>query len=361
MKNVTAVICELNPLHKGHEYIIRHAREDADVLVLVMSGSFTQRSVPAVFDRYVRAEAAVRCGADLVVELPFPWCSYGVEGFARGGCAVAAAMGAGRLVFGSESGDFALLEKVADIKDSPGFGDAMKDADGGKKGSAEVFESVLRGFGVREELGPNDKLGAEYVRYGRRYGIGGFVPVKRRDSESASVIRDMMADGGKDVLKDLVPAGAYAVYENAAVCSSAEYDRILFTYARLQSRGEDPIMNHAVAAAQTSGSPEEFISSLPTKKYTLSRIRRHILLRMTGAPADDGKLTPDFSYLLAADGKGIEYLNFVKKDLPVSLVTKPADAAGNTVGTSMNADGIFAMCSGEKAGYLMKKSPVIIL
>ena len=97
--SVTAIVCELNPLHNGHMHVMKAAEGDA--VVLVMSGNFTQRALSAAFHKYARAEAAVRSGADLVVELPFPYCSSGGEFFARAGVSIAERIGADRLMFGS--------------------------------------------------------------------------------------------------------------------------------------------------------------------------------------------------------------------------------------------------------------------
>ena len=69
---VTGIIAEYNPFHKGHEYQIKKAREltDADYVIVVMSGDFTQRGAPALLDKYTRARMALACGADgLMIEV----------------------------------------------------------------------------------------------------------------------------------------------------------------------------------------------------------------------------------------------------------------------------------------------------
>lgn len=69
---VVGIIAEYNPFHKGHAYQIRYAKErlGADYVIVAMSGPFTQRGTPALFDKYSRAGHALACGADLVLELP---------------------------------------------------------------------------------------------------------------------------------------------------------------------------------------------------------------------------------------------------------------------------------------------------
>ena len=84
---ITGIICEYNPLHKGHKKQldwIRAADPDG-VIVCLMSGNYVQRGKPAVFDKMLRAKAAVLCGADLVLELPIGYALSSAEGFAAGG------------------------------------------------------------------------------------------------------------------------------------------------------------------------------------------------------------------------------------------------------------------------------------
>ena len=66
-----AVICEFNPFHNGHAYLLREARRlTGSPVVCVMSGSFTQRGEAAITDKFTRAAIALKNGADLVAELP---------------------------------------------------------------------------------------------------------------------------------------------------------------------------------------------------------------------------------------------------------------------------------------------------
>ena len=113
------IISEFNLLHRGHLRLFSACRDMADggAVVAVMSGSAVQRGELAAQDKYARAEAAVRCGCDLVLELPAPWSCSGAEFFAGAGVSVAsdfaAACGAdGVLCFGSESGDIGSLVEI---------------------------------------------------------------------------------------------------------------------------------------------------------------------------------------------------------------------------------------------------------
>ena len=117
MKTI-GVVAEYNPFHNGHAYHLaesrRKAGEDAAVIA-VMSGDFVQRGEAAVYSKYARAEAACRCGADLVIELPLPWCAASAEGFAKAAVHILGSLGADVLSFGCETEDLDELIRVAEL------------------------------------------------------------------------------------------------------------------------------------------------------------------------------------------------------------------------------------------------------
>lgn len=123
MKTV-GIICEYNPFHNGHAAQLRRIREafgEDCAVVCLMSGSYVQRGEPAIFPKSLRAEAAVRCGADLVLELPLTASLSSAEGFAAGGVRILTVLGCEALSFGSESGDRNLLMSIARANLDPRF------------------------------------------------------------------------------------------------------------------------------------------------------------------------------------------------------------------------------------------------
>ena len=116
--NVTAIISEYNPLHKGHLYHIETARKEtgADFCIAIMSGNFVQRGTPAILDKYARAEAALKSGVDLVLELPAMYATASAEYFALGGVALANKLGCvTHLSFGSEYGQADKFMEAANL------------------------------------------------------------------------------------------------------------------------------------------------------------------------------------------------------------------------------------------------------
>ena len=113
---ITGIIAEYNPFHRGHAYHLARARRltGTDYLIVVMSGNYVQRGVPAMFDKFTRARAALSAGADLVLELPLCCSTGSAEYFSRGAVDLLAQTGiVTDLCFGSECGDLSPLEEAA--------------------------------------------------------------------------------------------------------------------------------------------------------------------------------------------------------------------------------------------------------
>lgn len=113
---IAGMICEYNPFHLGHLALVEETRrQGATHIAAVMSGNYVQRGEPALLEKRMRAKQALRCGVDLVVELPLPWAMSTAETFARGGVFLLDCLGADVISFGSECGNAALLIKAAKI------------------------------------------------------------------------------------------------------------------------------------------------------------------------------------------------------------------------------------------------------
>ena len=111
-----AVICEFNPFHNGHKYIIERVKAlTGEAVLAIMSGSFTQRGEVAVCSKFERAETALENGADLVAELPTVYAVARADRFAGGGVRIAQAFSdVHALAFGCETDDLTVLQAAAD-------------------------------------------------------------------------------------------------------------------------------------------------------------------------------------------------------------------------------------------------------
>ncbi len=115
---ITGIITEYNPFHKGHEYHLQNAKHhtNADGVVCVMSGNFMQRGIPAIIDKWKRAEMAIKNGIDLVLELPLVYSISSAEHFAFGSVSLLNSLGiVDYLYFGSEEGNIDTLDDIAKV------------------------------------------------------------------------------------------------------------------------------------------------------------------------------------------------------------------------------------------------------
>ena len=126
---IVGIVCEYNPLHSGHQKqfeIIRSELGEDTAIVCLMSGNYVQRGAPAVFHKSLRAKAAVLAGADLVLELPFPYSSAPAEIFGGAGVRIADSLGCvDELCFGSETGDISVLRTLSDRLGEKSFKEAL--------------------------------------------------------------------------------------------------------------------------------------------------------------------------------------------------------------------------------------------
>lgn len=82
----TGIIAEYNPFHNGHKYQIGCIKKQHDCgIIACISGSITQRGEFALLDKWQRAGAAVKNGANLVIELPAAFACRSAQDFATGG------------------------------------------------------------------------------------------------------------------------------------------------------------------------------------------------------------------------------------------------------------------------------------
>lgn len=337
------IICEYDPFHKGHEYLISELRRaGAENVICVMSGNAVQRGEPAILPREYRAEAAVRGGADAVFELPYPWCSASAGDFARVGVTILASLGCDTVAFGSESGDLRIIEDCA-ARMTATAGE-KKTTDTKCRNSVGTAGEFLRRTGA-DILGPNDLLGANYVCAARTAGLDGlgFYPVKRvgaghdsgEDGEypSASGLR-------AHIIRGQIPQGMTEKMQENLIRAKTE-GRCPVTFDNISAailsfwRTADPAEAGKFAecgggvagllhrAAEKTGNYAAMTAAAATKKYTNARLRRAILFGMTGVMPDDLRETPAYVRLLCANERGRAYLASIRRTKNITVVTKP--------------------------------------
>lgn len=317
--NVCGIIAEYNPFHSGHQFHLDNAvkQTNADYTIVVMSGEFVQRGTPAIMDKYARAEAALCCGADLVLQLPTYYAAGSAEFFSSGAVSLLDKLGVvTHLCFGSECGDTGLLSKLANIyvHEPQEFQDSLRVKL--KSGLSfpvaraaallEVYPEFSASLSVLSS--PNNILGIEYIKALLKRGSsiepltitrsGAGYHDRELDSSfsSATAIRHAIENGiSPEHLQTQIPTEVTTVYDRYFADSKPvfldDFSGLLYYkllleqnagYASYMDVSED-LSDRIRKNLYQFTSFSDFCNLLKTKEITYSRICRcllHILLNI---------------------------------------------------------------------------------
>lgn len=347
MKTV-GIICEYNPLHTGHlwqmQKIRAHFGQDC-AIVCLMSGNFVQRGAPAIFDKSIRAEAAVRAGADLVLELPIGVSLSSAEGFAAGGVRIAQSL-CDCLSFGTESMTKEALWEAAAALNSPEFPDLLRRflADGSSFPAARqrALEKLVEDSCV--PMLPNDILATEYCKaiLQEKFQLDIF-PVTRKGSyhaqtidteaPSATAVRQAMISGGS--WQAAVPENVQDLFAPAAIHTISSGEKAMLYRLRTMTDedfeklpyGSEGLWRRLMHACREGSDLEQIIALTKTKRYTRTRIDRMILCAYLGITETVLRSPAPYVRILAFSNTGRMILRNKADRLPLLNAGQQADGA----------------------------------
>lgn len=343
---IAGLICEYNPFHNGHKYQTEVIKKENDALVCVMSGDFVQRGDAAIFDKYLRAEAALKNGCDLVVELPVIYSVNSAEVFAFGGVSLLDSMGVcDTLYFGSECEDISQLEFAAEalMNEDEGLSAKIRSELKSGKSYPSAIQSAYAGIISADILSqPNNILGIEYISAIKRLGskmrasaIKRYMTEHNSDTvkeniASATKIRTEIFSGGD--WQRLVPPSAYDIFKSAPRHSTSKLLAPLLYKIRTSSPAElahinevsEGLENRIIAAAARAETLDALIDEIKTKRYTRARIQRILLSILLGLDAGLSKKPPEYIRVLGMNGIGKKVLREIKESSAAPIITKAA-------------------------------------
>lgn len=346
---IAGIVCEYNPFHKGHLYHIEKTKScGADYIVAVMSGNFVQRGECAYFDKWLRAEGAVKCGADIVIDLPVPWSCGSAESFARGSVGLLSDFGIDLLSFGSECDDSELLYRCAEALSDEKVGSLLKRkmAEGLSYPSA-LSEAVGEIYGEREReilSSPNSTLAVEYIKALKAFSPDTkILPVKRKGSDhDGEKVKDGIASASKirsfsdfSEAEEFVPEKIYPLFLNAVnngdgPCLMEKGERAVLSALReikkeeysLYVTDESGLAGRIYEAVKTAVSLDDLYEKAKTKNYTHSRVRREVLALYLKIPKEISKGKVPYMRILAASERGLSLLGKAQENSSVPVVTR---------------------------------------
>ena len=321
---IIGIICEYNPLHRGHEKQIRFIREQFDdcAVVCLMSGSFVQRGMPAIVDKSLRAKAAILAGADLVLELPVTCALSSAEGFAAGGVRILASF-CDYLCFGSETGDAGRLMNTAKALLSDAFPPLLRNQLDTGKSFPAARAAALEGMGMDAGLlnNPNDILAVEYCKAILAQGTRmaplsirreGSYHAEAADEEnpSATAVRKLMLR--KENWKYCVSGTTRGILEAAPLHALEAGERAILYRLRTMTDedfetlpyGSEGLWRKLMHASRECGTMEEIIAATKSKRYTRTRIDRMIMCAFLGITKETLEAPVPYTRVLALNDRG---------------------------------------------------------
>jgi len=298
---ICSIIAEYNPLHNGHIKQLSYVKNviKPDYIVIIMSGNFTQRGEGAILSKYARARHAINAGADAVIELPSVFATQSAEFFASGAIKLINSLPYEKSVcFGAECGDVDKIYTLAKnlISESQEQSKIIKSyLDKGtsllKARQLALYETT--GIDVDILTKPNNVLGVEYLKaiVKNNYDIEPIV-IKRegdynqtellsKENPSATAIRQAIVDNNIESLSAFVPNCVLSDLSSTL----PDFDKVILSSLLSSTKTElkkiegctEGLENRIKEYAEKSLTLTELLSSVSTKRYTTSRIRRILL------------------------------------------------------------------------------------
>lgn len=327
------IIAEYNPFHNGHLYHLNESKKatNAEISIVAMSGNFVQRGQVAIADKWKRAEAAIKCGADLVVEIPVVFACNSAPYFAKAGVEILESLGVDYISFGSESGNISELsaisqemkEKEREIEDY--VQKSVKEGLSYPRARKDAIKKLLGEAAAELINNPNNILALEYLKNVEKSEV---ITVKRQgpgyndmdvsdELASATAIRYLIEEK-EDVTRLMPPESAAAILtenrlsedilfkmvcQKALSTSGEELDRIC--------AGGEGLGNKLKNSIRKVSSYEEIVEELKSKRYTRTRIERFLM--QTLLDIKEVNNIPNYVRVLAFNKKGSAYLKSIKK------------------------------------------------
>lgn len=330
MQKIIGIIAEFNPFHNGHKYLLEQAGDG--IKIVAMSGNFMQRGEPALFDKWTRAEMALRNGADIVVELPVMGAVQAADFFAQAAVDVLNDMGINELVFGSESiVDYQKIsERYADnSEEMEAFIETLPDT----LSYPEKTQLMWQKFSSLKFDGntPNHVLALAYAKASAGKGIHLRAIQRSNDFHSKDLTGEIAsatairANIDHQDIRKFVPTNLTALYQGSHVSWEDYYSLLRYKIISEDLSGifqmNEELESRLKTAIKKETTLDGLVEAVHTKRYTRARIRRLLTYVLLNIPREFQ--LPEKIHVLGFTKKGQKHMSKIKDKL-VTRIGKEA-------------------------------------
>ena len=360
---IIGIIAEYNPFHNGHDYHLKEIKKKHpnSLLILVMSGNFTQRGDTSIINKWDKTKIALAHNIDLVIELPFYFACNSADLFAKGSIAILNELKATHLIFGSESNNINELQNIIEIETKKEFKEKLKEELNKGNSYPKAYDNALQTYNLHIKE-PNDLLGLSYLREIKNTNSA-IIPetIKRTNSyhdqqitkiSSASAIRNAIKN--KQTVNEAIPEETKK-YLNQPLYYLDNYfpllkykiisEKTLKSFLGIEEGLESRIKQSIIKSTNL----EELIENIKTKRYTYNRIKRTLVYILCNIKKEDIK-TNNLKYIriLGFNPKGQQYLHQIKKDINLPIITTYKNDKNNLLNIDTKTTHIYYSIQNEK-------------
>lgn len=365
MKKI-GIICEYNPFHNGHLYHISKIKEmfDDSLIILVMSGNFTQRGEASIIPKYSKCDIALLSGIDLVIELPFIFATQSADVFAKTSIEILDKLNVDYVVFGSETNDINKLTMLAKTQiNNKKYDKLVKEYLDKGVNYPTALSKALYQLTDKKIDKPNDILGVSYIREILKLNSN-ITPICIKRSNdynsielndnitSASSIRYALLNG--DNVKNYVPEYVYDYLKNPIFTKNyfnlLKYKIMTENTLEEYQTVDEGIQNRIKKCIINSKDLDDLILKVKTKRYTYNKLSRMFIHILCNLKKEEVKKYNKISYIrvLGFNIKGRNYLNEIKKDIDIPLITNFSRTNDPILDIEMRSTCVYASILNEK-------------
>lgn len=376
--NVIGIIAEYNPFHLGHLYQINKIKEmyKDSIIIAIVSSSFTQRGDVSILNKWDKARIALDNGIDLVIELPCFYAGQSSDIFAKGAVTILNYLGIDTLVFGMESDDINNLKLMADIQlNDKNYNNIVKEYLSNGYNYPTALSKAIKDILNLDIYLPNDLLALSYIKQVKLINNNiNVIGIKRTNDYHSKEITSNIVNASliREQFKNNLDISNYIPsYDTNKLYNVSVNDFYpLLKYQILNNINnldkfltvDEGIDNRIKKYIKNSNNWNELVNNIKTKRYTYNKINRmlmHILFNLT---KDESKnIVIDYVRVLGFNSKGRSYLNKIKKNKDINIVTNYKDGISKLFDLENRVNNIYAIIVDNKLIYEeYSHNPIII-
>ena len=290
---VCGIVMELNPLHKGHQYLFEEIKKrfNNPLIIVITSGYFTMRGEVSLLSKKQKTEELLKLGVDLILELPTSYTLNSANLFAKYAVDGLKQAKIDYLCFGTEKLTNEDLLKLSEISNSELFNQTLKKylkENSLKTAYLKTYDELKIEQRLKDLASmPNNTLALEYLRALENDHFMAFPRIGQFDNDfmlnndssfpSGSALRH--AFNNKQRIAKYIPYQEtklkridLTVLNPLVQSMTLRQDELKQKYQT--NEGE---INYILKNLTPELSYEDAIAKLTNKKYSSSKIRREIL------------------------------------------------------------------------------------